>query len=106
MTLGHTFAAPGTRSFVARSLRGSLVAVMVAVAGLGVPLAMGQGAAQPGGKIAVKTAADLPVHMYTIEGAASEFVVSDAPFKAFAAKVRTNIEGDLAKYDIQDPTTL
>ncbi len=93
-----------------RSVGGSLVAVMVAVAGLGVPLAVGQGtegaAAQPGGKIAVKTAADLPVHMYTIEGAASEFVVSDAPFKAFAASVRTNIEGDLAKYDIQDPTTL
>jgi len=107
---GHTFVVFGARSLVARSIGGSLVGMMVAMAGLCVPLAAGQGAAapiaQPGGKIAVKTAADLPVHMYTIVGAPSEFVVSDAPFKAFAASVRTNIEADLAKYDIQDPTTL
>lgn len=58
------------------------------------------------GKIPVKTADDLPRHVYKIEGKASEFLVSDAPFKAFVEQVRANIESDLAKYDITDKTTL
>jgi len=82
-------------------------AALVLAAGLLVALpsaAMAQG--QPGAKIVVKTADDLPRHTYKIEGKASEFVVSDAPFKAFVAKVKADVEADLAKYDIKDPTTL
>jgi subtilisin family serine protease len=63
-------------------------------------------AAQPGARKPVKTQDDLPRHTYTIQGKASEFLMSDAPFKAFVAKVKADTEDDLAKYDIQDPTTL
>lgn len=85
----------------------------VLVAGLSVALPVAEArqpqptpASQPAGKIPVRSAADLPTHTYTIEGKASEFVQSDAPFKAFIQQVRTNLEGDLAKYDIQDKATL
>ncbi|HYE62720.1 MAG TPA: S8 family serine peptidase [Phycisphaerales bacterium] len=61
---------------------------------------------QPGGKIEVKTADDLPRHTYKIEGKPSEFLLSDAPFKAFVTQVKADIEQDLAKYDIKDRTTL
>ncbi|MFN9974224.1 MAG: hypothetical protein ACK58T_30425, partial [Phycisphaerae bacterium] len=59
-----------------------------------------------GAKIPVKTADDLPRHLYKIEGKASEFLVSDAPFKKFVAELKANTVADLAKYDIQDKTTL
>ena len=59
-----------------------------------------------GPKTPVKTADDLPRHTYTIAGKASEFLVSDKPFADFVAKVKANTEADLAKYDIQDKTTL
>jgi subtilisin family serine protease len=62
--------------------------------------------AQPGTKKVVKTADDLPRHTYKIEGKASEFVLSDAPFKAFVSKVKADTEADLAQYQIEDRTTL
>lgn len=67
-----------------------------------------QPAAQPaaGTKIPVKSADDLPRHTYKIEGKASEFISSDAPFKAFVTKMRADLESDLAKYEIADPATL
>jgi subtilisin family serine protease len=61
---------------------------------------------QPDTRIVVKTADDLPRHTYTIEGKPSEFLLTDAPFKAFVAKVKHDAEQDLAKYKIEDPTTL
>ena len=61
---------------------------------------------QPRGKIVVKTAADLPVHEYTIPGKVSEFLVSDAPFREFVAKVKADTLSDLETYDIQDKSTL
>jgi subtilisin family serine protease len=57
-------------------------------------------------KIAVKNASELPVHEYTISGAASEFLVSDQAFKDFVKQVKANTLADMAKYDIQDKTTL
>lgn len=63
-------------------------------------------AAQPGGKKVVRTADDLPRHTYKIEGKASEFVLSGEPFKAFAAKVKADVQSDLDEYDISDRTTL
>jgi subtilisin family serine protease len=66
------------------------------------------GQSQPAGaaKIAVKTAADLPVHTYVIEGPASEFFLSEKPFREFVAKVKADLEADLNAYDIQDKPTL
>jgi subtilisin family serine protease len=57
-------------------------------------------------RIAVKSADDLPRHTYHIDGKASEFFLSDKPFKDFVAQVKADAEGDLAKYKIEDPTTL
>jgi subtilisin family serine protease len=57
-------------------------------------------------RIVVKTADDLPRHTYTIQGKASEFLVSDKPFAAFLEQVKKDTEQDLAKYKIEDPTTL
>jgi subtilisin family serine protease len=83
----------------------SLSAILVLVAGMAVPSsAFGQ--QQPPAKVQVKTAADLPVHTYTISGKASDFLVSDKPFKEFLQKVKADIESDLAKFDIQDKPTL
>lgn len=70
--------------------------------GAGAPAA----AAGAGAKKPVKTADDLPRHTYKIEGKASEFVVSDGPYKAFLKQMKADLEGDLAGYDITDPTTL
>src|SRR4051794_5487432 len=64
----------------------------------------------PGGgadtRIVVKTADDLPRHTYHIEGKASEFVLSKEPYAKFLAQVKADTEADLAKYKIDDPTTL
>lgn len=84
---------------------------LVLVAGLAAASALAQGGAtqqkgSPTTKIVVKTAADLPVHTYTIEGNASDFVVSDVPFKSFLEQVKSNVMSDLTQYDITDATTL
>ena len=90
---------------------------MVMVAGLAVSAGSGLAWASPDGsgsatssaqpaKKVVKSITDLPVHTYTIEGKASEFLLSDAPFKAFVEQVKANVEADLATHDIQDATTL
>ncbi len=92
----------------------SLPAAFVLVAGMAAPVCVAQQApatpaaqpGQPSEKIPVKTADDLPRHTYTITGAASDFLVSDAPFKAFVKDLKTKTTDDLAKYDIQDRTTL
>lgn len=88
--------------------RRSLALIFVAFSGLAVTMASGQpgSSTPPAGKTAVKTAADLPVHTYAIEGKASELLLSDQPFKAFVAKLKADLESDLAAYDIQDKSTL
>lgn len=86
------------------------VSRIVLAAGLAVcgvsALVVAQDAPPAGGKVVVKSAADLPVHEYVIEGKASEFLVSDEAFREFVGQVKANIASDLAKYDIQDKTTL
>ena len=77
------------------------IASFLLFAGLPVGVAMGQEQ-----RIAVKTADDLPRHMYTLSAKPSELLTADAPFKELLAKVAADCEADLAKYDIQDPTTL
>lgn len=88
----------------------SLLVALALTAGLAAGLPARPAHAEPapaaGTKIPVKTADDLPRHLYKVEGKASEFLVSDAPFKKFVAALKSNTLADLAKYDIQDKTTL
>jgi subtilisin family serine protease len=58
-------------------------------------------------KIAIRKQADLPRFSYPIAGSATAFVESDdAHFGAFAAKVRHDIDDVLARYRIDDKSTL
>ncbi len=83
------------------------LALIVLLAGTATSVIADNPPATPAGtKIPVKTSDDLPRHTYTIEGKASEFLLSDKPFKDFVSKVKANVESDLAKYDITDRTTL
>jgi subtilisin family serine protease len=78
------------------------------IAGLALALApvQAQQPGQPDTRIVVKTADDLPRHTYQIQGKASEFLVSDKAFKDFLNQIKADTEADLAKYKIEDPTTL
>ncbi len=59
------------------------------------------------GKTVVRTQDDLPRFNYPIAGTATQLLTSDdATFGAFAAKVRADVDGVLARYDIQDRATL
>ncbi len=57
-------------------------------------------------KIPVKSADDLPRHTYKLPGTASELLKSDEQFAALSKELRTNTEADLAKYQIDDKSTL
>ena len=58
-------------------------------------------------KKVVRSADDLPRFTYPIDGSASALLQSDAAtFNAFAARVKTDIDGVLDAYDIQDHATL
>ncbi len=50
----------------------------------------------------IEKAADLPRFTYKIDGKVEDLVKDDAKFRAFAAQMRRDIEGTLAKYDIAD----
>ncbi len=80
---------------------------LILAAGLAVVSPAASSVAQPpDNRIVVKTADDLPRHTYKIEGKASEFLVSDKPFADFLVQLKKDTEDDLAKYKIEDPTTL
>ncbi len=57
-------------------------------------------------KIQVDSLDDLPAHAYPVTGSATALLADDAAFTAFTAKVRVDLESDLATYDITDPSTL
>ena len=60
-----------------------------------------------GGKKKVTSQADLPRFSYPLTGTASELVQSDdSTFKAFAAKVRADLDSVLRDYEIDDKATL
>lgn len=88
--------------------RRTLAIVIALLAGSTSPvLAQSPAPAQPPPKkIVVKTESELPAYTYQIEGSPSEFILTDAPFKAFANELRKNAEETLARFDIQDPTYL
>jgi subtilisin family serine protease len=85
-----------------KSIGIALLAGLVVVLGPGGALAQ----PQPDTRIVAKTADDLPRHTYKIDGKPSEFILSGKPFMDFAAKVKADAESDLAKYRIDDPTTM
>ncbi len=57
-------------------------------------------------KIPVKSLDDLPRHTYKLPATATELLKSDQQFAALARQVRADLEADLAKYQIDDPSTL
>ncbi len=57
-------------------------------------------------KIKIAKLDDLPQHTYPISGKVADLILSRQKIMELAAKVRTNIESDLATYEINDPTTL
>jgi hypothetical protein len=63
-------------------------------------------AAQAQDKIPVKSLDDLPRHTYKLPGTATELLESDEQFAALAKAVRADVEGDLAKCQIEDIATL
>ena len=68
---------------------------------LGLALAL-VGTASAQDRQRIEKAADLPRFNYTIGGKVEDLVRDDALFKPFAAAVRRDLEGVLAKYDIPD----
>jgi subtilisin family serine protease len=54
----------------------------------------------------IEKAADLPRFTYSIDGSVEALVRDDAKFRPFAANVRRDVEGVLAKYDIADKSAL
>jgi subtilisin family serine protease len=54
----------------------------------------------------IDKAADLPRFSYKLNGKIEDMVRDDAKFKPFAAEVRRDLEGVLARYEIEDKATL
>ncbi len=69
-------------------------------------LALAASPAAAADRIKVDSLDDLPDHAYPISGSATALLADDAAFAAFTAKVRADLESDLAAYDITDPSTL
>lgn len=57
-------------------------------------------------KIPIKSQDDLPRHTYKLAETATELLQSDEQFAALAKAVRVDVEADLAKYQIEDASTL
>ncbi len=57
-------------------------------------------------KIVIESLDDLPVHTYSIAGSVTEMLADQAAFDAFAARVRKDVESDLATYQIDDVATM
>ncbi len=62
--------------------------------------------ARAGEKIKITKVDDLPRHTYAISVKASELLTNEQAFADLAARVKTDIEADLEKYDIEDKKTL
>jgi hypothetical protein len=57
-------------------------------------------------KVPIKSLDDLPRHTYKIPGSVTELLQTDEQFAALAKPVRADVEADLAKYQIEDASTL
>jgi hypothetical protein len=63
-------------------------------------------AAGAGEKIKITKVDDLPRHTYAISVKASELLTNEEAFADLAARVKKDVEADLAKYEIEDRKTL
>jgi subtilisin family serine protease len=91
----------GCMQFLSTLRIARMIVVMLGVLALG--CVCQSAAAQSSGRKVVKSEADLPRFNYPISGTASELVkADDATFRAFAAKVRADVESVLKDYDIED----
>lgn len=90
------------------SLRRPTVAVLAALVAGALAAAVAQDrASQPtAGRIKVAKLDDLPRHAYSLKIKVSELLKSEEAFADFAAKVRADIESDLARYEIQDAAAM
>ena len=70
------------------------------------PQKQGQPAAPAAAKPKITKLDDLPRHTYPVQGTVVDLVTSPDKFAPLATQVRTDIENDLAAYDIDDKTTL
>ncbi len=83
------------------------LALALALAAPAPDAAFAQAPAPPAARTIVRTQDDLPRFNYPIAGTATALLTSDdATFGAFAARVRADVDGVLARYDIQDRATL
>jgi len=74
---------------------------------LSVALLVGCSWSQTSGKKIVTSEDDLPRFTYPVKGSASSLLqADDASFNAFAAKVRTDLDGILVDYEISDKATM
>ena len=62
--------------------------------------------ASAAGRIKITKLADLPPRTYEVKGKPSELIRDDAAMLTLAAKVETDIRADLARFDIEDASTL
>ena len=82
-----------------RTFLGSLLAVCMLVALIAAP-------ASSEVKQKIEKLDDLPRHTYKIDMKATEFIDNDAALMKLAAEVKKDLEDDLAKFEIEDKTTL
>lgn len=95
---------PVTKNMLLAVLAGSLVSMSPCFAQDAKP---GAGSGQAVAKKQVNSADDLPTHTYKLDSKPSEMLDGDnASFNKFLAEVKSNVESDLAEYDISDKTTL
>ncbi len=62
--------------------------------------------AQPGDRIRITRLDELPQHVYPLKSKAVDALSNPATIRDLAARVRADVEADLAKYEINDPATL
>ena len=61
---------------------------------------------RPAARTRIETADQLPRHAYPVPESAAALVENDAQFAALAAELETDLNADLAKYEITDRATL
>jgi subtilisin family serine protease len=82
------------------------LSVLILLLAAAAPARAADPGAPSGGKIPITKLSDLPPHAYPIQGKASEVIENPEAVLDLAGAMEKDIEADLAKYDIQDKTTL
>jgi subtilisin family serine protease len=91
---------------MSRSLRLTVRLALVALAAAIIVSGVGCAPRTGQQKIKIESLDDLPRHAYQLDGSVSGLLKSDEQFAAFAKQVRSDVESDLATYEIDDAATL